>query len=89
MTSRNDASAIEIFAQGHVTAAGGVGRSWSAEDFYFSDAACTLASERVFFIPPIRHPALGATWRGRRILSEEDLTNTDCPFPPEREWEDR
>lgn len=90
MTSQNDAQAVTIFPQGHPTASGGAGAgfSWAREDFDLANTGCTLAHAEVFSIPAIRYPALRTTWRGRPILSEEDLANRDCPYPPERDWED-
>jgi hypothetical protein len=28
------------------------------------------------------------TWRGRRVLSEEEVSKMDCPYPPEPDWGD-
>ncbi|MGQ9591327.1 MAG: hypothetical protein ACUVYA_13665 [Planctomycetota bacterium] len=88
MSSQSSADVVTIFPQ-RQPGAGGESRPWIQEDSDFADTACTLANAQLFHIPTIRHPALRTTWRGQRILSEEDLAKTDCPYPPEREWEDR
>jgi hypothetical protein len=40
-----------------------------------------VGNEPILFFAPPTH--LARTWRGRRVLTEEDMLKTDCPYPPD------
>ena len=40
-----------------------------------------VGDEPVWFFAPRAH--LTRTWRGRRVHTEEDMLQMDCPYPPD------